>query len=223
LHPGRLTDRDTRRTFGSSSPRVMRETCIILPSGHVEIMHEQRILGSAEVASQHTSGLQTLYLHFIERVDGIFTADEVVEVEQEGLSPVCQSEDSSSYESIGSVEVASGEREQSHRDGDSRPKLHSSIQGEQSGDSMGDALGDETLVTIQSELYVMEPESVEEDAMHIMHDSPLRESQMEAHIESLMDMQLTLGSAFEEEQSDAQTPIADPYLLEMLEDDGIVM
>ena len=53
---------------------------------------------------------------------------------------------------------------------------------------MGDALGDETLVMIQSELYVMEPESVEEDAMHIMHDSPLRESQMEAHIESMMDM-----------------------------------
>ena len=34
---------------------------------------------------------------------------------------------------------------------------------------------------------------------HIMHDSPLRESQMEAHIESMMDMQLTLGLATEEE------------------------
>ena len=55
--------------------RVMRETCVTFPSGHVKIMHEQRILGSAEVASRHTSGLQTLYLHFIERVDGIFSGD----------------------------------------------------------------------------------------------------------------------------------------------------
>ena len=64
--------------------------------------------------------------------------------------------------------------------------------------------------------------------MHIMHDSPLRESQMEAHIESMMDMRLTLGSATEEEQSDAQTPstvtaVANPYPLEMLEVDGIVL
>ena len=77
--------------------------------------------------------------------------------------------------------------------------------GEQSGDSMGDALGDETPVTIQSKLYVMEPESVEEDAMHIMHDSPLGESQLEAHIESVMDMWLTVGSAIEVGQSDALT------------------
>ena len=51
---------------------------------------------------------------------------------------------------------------------------------------------------------------------------------MEAHIESMMDMWLTLGSAIEEEQSDAQIPstviaTADPYPLEMLEVDGIVL
>ena len=48
---------------------------------------------------------------------------------------------------------------------------------------------------------MMEPKAAEEDTMHIMHDIPLRESQMEAHIESMMDMQLTLGSTTEEEQS----------------------
>ena len=31
-------------------------------------MHEQRILGTAEVASQYVSWLQTLYRHFIERM-----------------------------------------------------------------------------------------------------------------------------------------------------------
>ena len=51
---------------------------------------------------------------------------------------------------------------------------------------------------------------------------------MEARIESMMDMRLTLGSATKEEQSDAQTPstvtaVADPYPLEMLEVDGIVL
>ena len=64
--------------------------------------------------------------------------------------------------------------------------------------------------------------------MHIMHDSPLGESQMEAHIESVMDMRLTLGSAIEEEQSDALTSctvtvVVDPYPLEMLEVDGIFL
>ena len=33
----------------------------------------------------------------------------------------------------------------------------------------------------------MEPESAEEDTMHIMHDIPLEESQMGAHIESMME------------------------------------
>ena len=74
----------------------------------------------------------------------------------------------------------------------------------------------------------MELESAKEDTIDIMHDSPSGESQMEAHIEPTMDMQLTLGSAFEEEQSDAQTQstvtaVADPYPLEMLEVDGIVL
>ena len=72
----------------------------------------------------------------------------------------------------------------------------------------------------------MEHESTEEEAMHIMHDSLLRESQMEAHIESMMDMRLTFGTTIEEEHSDAQTPstvtaVADPYPLEVLEVDGM--
>ena len=62
-------------------------------------------------------------------MDGRPSGD-VAEAGQEGNPSVCQSEDSSSDESIGSVEDASGEREQSCRDDDSRPKLCSSVQGE---------------------------------------------------------------------------------------------
>ena len=138
----------TEPTLGE---QVMRETCIIFPSGHVEIMHEQRIRGTAEVVSQYVSGLQTLYRHFVERVDGMFDADEMAEVEQEGIPSVCQGEDSLSYESIGSVEVASVEQEQSCRYDDSRLQPYYSVQGEQSGDYIGDTLGEESLVTIQLE------------------------------------------------------------------------
>ena len=51
---------------------------------------------------------------------------------------------------------------------------------------------------------------------------------MEAHIECMMDIRLTLGSTTKEEQSDAQTSstvtaVADPYPLEMVEVDGIVL
>ena len=75
---------------------------------------------------------------------------------------------------------------------------------------------------------MMEPESEEEDAMHIMHEIPLGESYIEAHIESMMRVRLTLGSTMEEEQSDAQTSstvtaVAGPYPLEMVEVDGIVL
>ena len=64
--------------------------------------------------------------------------------------------------------------------------------------------------------------------MHIMHDSHLGESHMGPHIDSMMDMRPTLGSTIEEEQSDAQTSgtvmvVVDPYPLEMLEVDGIVL
>ena len=97
------------------------------------------------------------------------------------------------------------------------------MQGEQLGDCIRDTLGDESLVMIQSEQHMMEPELAEEDTIHIRHDIPLGEIQMGAHIEPMMDMRLTLGSAFEEEQSDAQTPVADPYPLETLEVDGIVL
>ena len=95
-------------------------------------------------------------------------------------------------------------------------------------DSTRDTLGDESLVTIQPKQHTMEPESAEEDTMHIIHDSPLGESQMEAHIESMMDMLLTLGSTIEVEQSDAQTSctvttVIDPYPLKVLEVDGIVL
>ena len=48
----------------------MRETCITLFSGRVDTMHEQRILGSTEVSSLCVSGLQTIYRHIIESVDG---------------------------------------------------------------------------------------------------------------------------------------------------------
>ena len=93
-------------------------------------------------------------------------------------------------------------------------------------DSTGDTLGNESLVTIQPEQHMMEPKSAEEDTMHIRHDSPLGESQMEAHTGSMMRTQLTLGSAIEE-QSDAHTSsmviaVANPYPLEMVEVDGIV-
>ena len=153
--------------------------------------------------------------------------DDAAEAEQKGIPSVCQDEDSSSGESMGSNADASREREQSCRDDDSGPDLSSRVQGEQSGDSTGDTLGDESLVTIQPEQHMMEPESAEEDTMHIMHDSPLGESQVEAHTEFMMRMWLTLGSAIEEEQSDAQTwstvtAVVDPYPLEMVEVDGIV-
>ena len=78
-------------------------------------------------------------------------------------------------------------------------------------------------MTIQPEQHMMEPESAKEDTMDIRHDISLGEIQMGTHIEPMIDMQLTLGSAFEEEQSDAQTPVADPYPLETLEVDGIVL
>ena len=81
----------------------------------------------------------------------MFDVDEMAEVEQEGIPSVCQGEDSFSHESIGSVEVASAERGQSCMDGDSRPELYSSVQGEQPRDSTRDTLGEESLVTIQLE------------------------------------------------------------------------
>ena len=85
-------------------------------------------------------------------------ADDVAEAEQKGIPSICQGEDSSPDESMGSDDDASGEREQSCRDDDSRSKC-SSVQGEQSGDSTGETLGDESLVTIQLEQHMMEHES----------------------------------------------------------------
>ena len=79
-------------------------------------------------------------------------ADEVAGVEQVDVPSVCQDEDSSSDESMGSYEDASGERGQPCRDDDdSRPELCSSVKDEQSRDSTGDTLGDESLVTIKLE------------------------------------------------------------------------
>ena len=40
---------------------------------------------------------------------------------------------------------------------------------------MRDTLGDESLVTIQPEQHMMEPESAEEDTMDIRHDISLGE------------------------------------------------
>ena len=89
---------------------------------------------------------------------------------------------------MGSVEDASVERERSCRDDDSRPELYSRVQGEQSGDCIGDTLGDESLVMIQSEQHMMEPELAKEDIIHIRYDIPLGEIQMGARIEPMMDM-----------------------------------
>ena len=74
----------------------------------------------------------------------------------------------------------------------------------------------------------MEPESTEEETIHIRHDIPLGESQMGGHIEPMRDMGLTLGSAIEVGQSDALTSstvttVVDPYPVEVLEVDGIVL
>ena len=71
----------------------------------------------------------------------------MAETEQKDILFVCQDEDSSSNESMGSYEDAFGEREKSCRVDDSRSELYSSVQGEKSRDSMGDTLGDESLVT----------------------------------------------------------------------------
>ena len=51
---------------------------------------------------------------------------------------------------------------------------------------------------------------------------------MHTHMDYMMDMWLTLGSAIEEEQPDAQTSsmviaVANPYPLEIVEVDGIVL
>ena len=86
---------------------------------------------------------------------------------------------------------------------------------------------DKSLVMIQPKHHMVEHGETEEEAMYIMHDSPLGEIQMEAHIDPVMDMWLTLGSTIEEEQLDAQASstvitVADPYSLEMLEVDGII-
>ena len=83
-------------------------------------------------------------------------ADEVAEVEQVDIPSVCQDEDSSSNESMGSYEDASGERERSCRVDDSRPELYSSVQDEQLGDSTRDTQGDESLVMIKPEQHMME-------------------------------------------------------------------
>ena len=56
---------------------------------------------------------------------------------------------------------------------------------------------------------MVEHGAVEEDVMHIMHDSPLGESQMGFHNEPVLDLQLTLGSAMEEEMLEM---VVHPYL-----------
>ena len=75
---------------------------------------------------------------------------------------------------------------------------------------------------------MVEHDSAEEEAMHIMHDSPSGESEMEAQIESVVDVRLTLGSTIEEEQTNARassmvTVVSDTHPQDMLEVDGIVL
>jgi len=52
---------------------------------------------------------------------------------------------------------------------------------------MGDFQDDESLVMIQHEQHRVEHELAEEDDVHGMHDEPFGESQLEVHIEVLMD------------------------------------
>ena len=64
--------------------------------------------------------------------------------------------------------------------------------------------------------------------MDIRHDISLGEVQMGTHIEPMLEMWLTLGLAIDGEQSDALTSstvtkVADPYPLEVLEVDGMVL
>ena len=56
-------------------------------------------------------------------------ADEVAEVEQEDIPSICQDEDSSSDESMGSCEDASREHERLCGFDDRQPKLYSSEHG----------------------------------------------------------------------------------------------
>ena len=78
-------------------------------------------------------------------------ADEEAEVEQEEIPSICQDEDSSSDESMGSYEDTTVEHEQSYGVDDSRQDLYSSMCDEQSKDSMGDIQDDESLLMIQPE------------------------------------------------------------------------
>jgi len=66
-------------------------------------------------------------------------------------------------------------------------------------------LQDEQLM-IQHEEYIEECESVKEDDMHGVNDEPLLESQLEAHVEPMMDEdeQLSFGLAIDKEQTNAQ-------------------
>lgn len=74
----------------------------------------------------------------------------------------------------------------------------------------------------------MEQESAKEDDVHNMHDEPFGESQLEVHIEPVMDEQPSLGSAIDEEQTDVQTDsrvavFADTCPQEVLEVDRIIL
>jgi len=64
---------------------------------------------------------------------------------------------------------------------------------------MRDIHDDDSLVMIHTERLMVEHGADEEEAMCIMHNSPLGERHMDAHNEPVLDMQLTLGSAIEEE------------------------
>lgn len=90
-------------------------------------------------------------------------------------------------ESMGSYQDASREHEQSCGVVDGMPDLSSSVYGEQSGDSRGDIQDDESHVMIHHEQHMVEHESVKEEDMHNMHDDPFGESQLEDHVEPMME------------------------------------
>lgn len=59
---------------------------------------------------------------------------------------------------------------------------------------------------IQHGEHIEEHESLEEDGVHSVHDEPFLESQLEAHVESMMeqDEKSSFGQTIDEEQIDAQ-------------------
>lgn len=112
--------------------------------------------------------------------------EEMIETEQGKISSDSQGDDSSLDESMGSFKDAS-EEHGSCGVVDSRPDLYSGVYGEQLVDPMGDTQDGVSLVMSQHERHMVEHESAEKDDVHSMHVEPFWESQLEVHIEPMME------------------------------------